>query len=361
MTARSAGESGGPNGHPRGRSNDDGAPQSPLISVGQLARERADGTPPVLLDVRWRLGGPPGIDSYRAGHLPGAVYVDLDTQLAGPPGEGGRHPLPTADQFEAAMADAGVTGDANVVVYDDSDATIAARLWWMLRYYGHERVRVLDGGFRAWADAEQPVSTDGSAEDSGAGTDNSTGEDRAGDNRAGEDRVAEDRVAEDSAADNRAPDNRAGEDSAAQTTAAPTGQFRARPGQLPVIDADGAARLAEIGILLDARAPARYRGETEPVDRVAGHIPGALSAPTAENVTTDGTFRPAADLRDRFASLGIAPGDEQAVGVYCGSGVTAAHEVLALALAGVPAALYVGSWSGWVADPVRPVATGPRP
>jgi len=334
MTARPAGANGGLNGDPRDGANGDGARQSPLISVGELARELAHSTPPVLLDVRWRLGGPPGIDSYRAGHVPGAVYIDLDTQLAGPPGEGGRHPLPRADEFESAMAGAGVTRDGNVVVYDDSDATIAARLWWMLRYYGHERVRVLDGGFRGWADAGEAVITDGITDGS-----------------ATADSVAEDSVAEDSVA----------EDTAETTAAGATGQFRARPGQLPVIDADGAARLAETGILLDARAPARYRGETEPVDRVAGHIPGALSAPTAENVTARGTFRPAAELRARFASLGVAAGDGQAVGVYCGSGVTAAHEVLALALTGVPAALYVGSWSGWVADPARPVATGPRP
>ncbi|MFY9892287.1 MAG: rhodanese-like domain-containing protein, partial [Streptosporangiaceae bacterium] len=151
------------------------------------------------------------------------------------------------------------------------------------------------------------------------------------------------------------------------------------------LDAAGAAELARSGVLLDARAPARYRGETEPVDRLAGHIPGALSAPTAENVTSDGLFRPVADLRARFADLGVAgaangaassadgaassadgaassaDGGPPQVGVYCGSGVTAAHEVLALTLAGIPAALYVGSWSGWVADPDRPVATGPKP
>jgi thiosulfate/3-mercaptopyruvate sulfurtransferase len=274
-----------------------------LISVAELAEAVAQGDRPALLDVRWRLGGPPGIDSYRAGHLPGAMFLDLDSQLAGPPGEGGRHPLPATADAQAALRSAGVRHGADVVVYDDGDATIAARLWWMLRYYGHERVRVLDGGFRAWAAAGLPVST--------------------------QDEVAE------------------------------PGDITAKPGQLPTLDAAGAAELARAGLLLDARAPARYRGETEPVDRVAGHIPGALSAPTAANVTSDGFFQPAAELLARFESLGVdgaAP-----VGVYCGSGVTAAHEVLALALAGVPAALYVGSWSGWVADPARPVATGPRP
>jgi thiosulfate/3-mercaptopyruvate sulfurtransferase len=297
------------------------ASAGPLISVGELAEALAGSEPPVLIDVRWRLGGPPGIGSYRAGHVPGAAYLDLDDQLAGTPGEGGRHPLPETADFEAAMRSAGVRTGAEVVVYDEADSTTAARPWWMLRYYGHDRVRVLDGGFRAWKAAGLPVSTDAAIP---------------------------------------AP-----------------GDFTARPGQLPVVDADGAADLARTGILLDARAPARYRGETEPVDPVAGHIPGAISAPTAENVTAGGLFRPVTELRARYANLGVeaaadagtdgdgspTDGDEtaQQVGAYCGSGVTAAHEVLALTLAGIPAALYVGSWSDWVTDPARPVVTGPRP
>ena len=320
MSERPAGNSGEPD-HTT-------AARGPLISPAELAEALAGGEPPTVLDVRWRLGGPPGIDSYRAGHVPGAVYVDLDTQLAGPPGDGGRHPLPETAHFEAAMRSAGVRSDRDVVVGDEADSTAAARAWWMLRYYGHDRVRVLDGGFSAWAAAGLPVST--------------------GDPEA------------------------------------EPGDFTAKPGQLPVLDACSAAALAKSGILLDARAPARYRGETEPVDRVAGHIPGALSAPTAENVTADGRFRPAADLRARFANLGIqaaadsAPtsatpdpgtadagtgdaGTPQQVGVYCGSGVTAAHELLALTLAGIPAALYVGSWSNWITDPNRPVGTGPQP
>jgi thiosulfate/3-mercaptopyruvate sulfurtransferase len=287
---------------------------SPLMGVAALADALAAPDPPVLIDVRWRLGGPPGIDSYRAGHLPEAAYVDLDSQLAGPPGDGGRHPLPDDAAFESAMRASGVRDGHPVVVYDEADATIAARAWWLLRYYGHPLVRVLDGGLRAWAAAGLPVSV-------------------------------------------------------AEVTPVP-GDFAVRPGQLPMLDAGGAADVARSGTLLDARAPARYRGETEPIDKVAGHIPGALSAPTAENVTADGLFRPVAELRSRFENLGIAaelngqsPGAEGAhrVGVYCGSGVTAAHEVLALALAGVPAELYVGSWSAWIADPARPVATGPRP
>jgi thiosulfate/3-mercaptopyruvate sulfurtransferase len=291
----------------------------PLISVAELADAVAAATAPVLLDVRWRLGGPPGIDGYRAGHLPGAVYADLDSQLAGPPGNGGRHPLPDRAVFEAAMRAAGVCDGGPVVIYDEADATTAARAWWLLRFHGHRDVRVLDGGLRAWVAAGLPVST---------------------------------------------------------ADAAPVaGDFTAQPGQLPVVDAAGAAELATSGFLLDARAPARYRGETEPVDKVAGHIPGALSSPSAENVTAEGTFRAADELRARFASLGIAvpqngqdgaaeraqATSDQRVGAYCGSGVVAAHEVLALALIGVQAALYVGSWSGWITDPARPVATGPRP
>jgi thiosulfate/3-mercaptopyruvate sulfurtransferase len=299
----------------------------PLTGVTALARRLAGADQPVLLDVRWRLGGPPGIAAYRAGHLPGAVFVDLDRDLAGPPGPGGRHPLPAAEAFQLAMRRAGVSGGRDVVVYDEADATAAARAWWVLRYYGHTRVAVLDGGYRAWAGAGQPVA--------------------------------------------------AGEEAAP----AP-GDFTARPGGMPLLDAAGAADLARHGILLDARAGERYRGEAEPIDPVAGHIPGAVSAPTAGNLLADGRFRPAAGLRARFGARGVAArpsaagqdaagaaGREeaggaargQAVGAYCGSGVTAAHEVLALAVAGVPAALYAGSWSDWITDPARPVATGPEP
>jgi len=192
------------------------------------------------------------------------------------------------------------------VVYDDGDATIAARGWWTLRYFGHEDVRVLDGGYRAWAGAGLVVATD-------------------------------------------------------QPAPAP-GDFTAEPGHLPVLDAAGAQAAARTGLLLDARAGERYRGETEPADPVAGHIPGAVSAPTSGNVNPDGTFSGAAELAARFAALGAVPGvgtpGGAPVGAYCGSGVTAAHEVLALTLAGFPAALYVGSWSNWIADPARPVATG---
>jgi thiosulfate/3-mercaptopyruvate sulfurtransferase len=191
-----------------------------------------------------------------------------------------------------------------VVVYDDADSTAAARAWWLLRYFGHQPVLVLDGGFRAWTAGGCPVEATGQ-----------------------------------------------------QRPAPAPGRFTARPGHLGLLDADGAASVARSGVLLDARAGERYRGEAEHVDPVAGHIPGAVSAPTAENVNPDGTFRSTADLSARFTALGAA--GDRPVAAYCGSGVTAAHEVLALALAGLPAALYVGSWSNWITDPTRPIATGP--
>ena len=255
-------------------------PDGLLVSADALAAELAQDRPPVLLDVRWRLAGPPGIVSYRQGHLPGAVFADLDRDLAAPPGPAGRHPLPEPAVFQGAMRAAGVSRDRPVVVYDDADAMSAARGWWTLRYFGHPDVRVLDGGYRAWAGAGLPVSKD-------------------------------------------------------EPAPAP-GDFTAEPGQMPVLDAAGAQEMARTGLLLDARAGERYRGETEPVDPVAGHIPGAVSAPTAGNVNPDGTFSEPARLAARFAALGADPGTGTPVGSYCGSGVTAAHEVFALALAGVP-------------------------
>ena len=250
--------------------------------------------------------------------------MDLDRELAGPPGAGGRHPLPAADQFQAAMRRAGVRDGWPVVVYDEADSTAAARAWWLLRYFGHDQVRVLDGGYRAWVAAGQPVET-------GPGP----------------------------------PPRRT---ATARRTASPPGPAGCRCWTRPA-----AAALARDSVLLDARAAERYRGEVEPVDPVAGHIPGAISAPTTANVTAGGTFldpagaagpvhpagRPGAAAG---ASRGSAPaGGPPLPGVYCGSGVTAAHEVLAMDIAGIPAALYLGSWSDWITDPARPVATGPSP
>jgi thiosulfate/3-mercaptopyruvate sulfurtransferase len=254
----------------------------------------------VVADVRSYLDGRVGRDAYDAGHIPGAVFVDLDADLAGEAGKAGRHPLPDVEHFGAVMRAAGVSADRDVVVYDGGQGWAAARAWWLLRWTGHPSVRVLDGGLAAW-----------------------TGPQEAGDERPAE------------------------------------GTFAPVTNTTDLLDADAAAALARSGLLLDARAAERYRGDVEPIDRVGGHIPGAVSAPTTENVTADGTFKPAADLAARFNSLGASGTSE--VGVYCGSGVSGAHEVLALAVAGIPASLYVGSWSEWSSDESRPVAKGPDP
>ncbi|MGW6738276.1 sulfurtransferase [Streptomyces sp. NPDC055013] len=279
-----------------------------IISASELAGELTGDDRPVLLDVRWQLslakasGEPPfdGRAEYGAGHIPGAVYVDLDRELASAPGSRGRHPLPDLAEFGRAMRRAGVTSGTPVVVYDGGQGWAAARAWWLLRWTGHPDVRVLDGGLPTW---EGPLET-----------------------------------------------------------SVPTpaeGDFEPVPGATGLLDADAAAALARSGVLLDARAGERYRGEVEPIDPVGGHVPGAVSAPTNENVTADGRFRPAEELTARFKALGAAEGTE--VGVYCGSGVSAAHQVLALEVAGIPAALYVGSWSEWSSDPSRPVAVGADP
>ncbi|WP_210589086.1 sulfurtransferase [Streptomyces sp. GESEQ-35] len=280
-----------------------------IISATELASDMAGPNPPVLLDVRWQLsvakaaGEPPfdGRAAYEAGHVPGAVFVDLDRELASAPGGRGRHPLPDMAEFGTAMRRVGVSSAVPVVVYDGGQGWAAARAWWLLRWTGHPDVRVLDGGLPAWEGALE--------------------------------------------------------------TAAPVpaeGDFQPVPGAVGMLDADGAAAVARSGVLLDARAGERYRGDVEPIDPVGGHIPGAVSAPTNENVGTDGGFLATEDLRARFKALGVS-GDDSEVGVYCGSGVSGAHEVLALAVAGIPAALYVGSWSEWSSDPSRPVAVGPDP
>jgi thiosulfate/3-mercaptopyruvate sulfurtransferase len=274
--------------------------RSPLVDAETLAAELDGPRPPLLLDVRWRLGSPPLRDDYLAGHLPGAVWVDLDTDLAAPPGAGGRHPLPAPQVAQDALRRLGVSGSRGVVAYDDTDGSVAARAWWLLRWLGHPDVRLLDGGLRSWTGAGLPLQT--------------------------------------------------GE-------VPPTaGDLTVRPGVMPVLDADAAGRLARDGVLLDVRAGERYRGEVEPVDPVAGHVPGARSAPSTGNVGPDGRFLDPAGLRARFAGLGVTGAEP--VGAYCGSGVTAAHTVLALAVAGIDAALYAGSWSDSVTDPSRPVAIG---
>ena len=264
-----------------------------LIPPGELPPGAA------VLDVRWELGGPPGLPQYLDGHIPGAAFVDLETALAGPPGEGGRHPMPPVDVFGASMRAAGVSGERPVVAYDAGNSMAAARAWWLLRYFGHPRVFVLDGGFSAWLAA-------GLAIERGA-------------------------------------------------VAIEPGDFVPRGGGMPLLDAVGAARVAEDGVLLDARAPERFRGEREPIDPVAGHIPGAVNVPGTELLHLEGGFLGAAEIRARFEAAGVRDGVE--VGAYCGSGVAAAQELLALDAAGFAGALYVGSWSDWIRDPARPIAT----
>jgi thiosulfate/3-mercaptopyruvate sulfurtransferase len=276
----------------------------PLMDVAALdARFRA-GRRTVVLDVRWALGDPHGREHYLEGHLPGAVFVDLATELASPAAAArGRHPLPPLDEFQEAARRWGIRNGDVVVAYDNSGNMAAARLWWMLRNAGVQDVYLLDGGLAAWRGAGLPLE-DGTAE-------------------------------------------------------AVPGDVSLGEGGMPAIDAAAAASWPATGALLDARAGERYRGEFEPVDPRAGHIPGALSAPTSENVDQSGRFLPAADLRRRFEGLGI--GGDVPVAVYCGSGVTAAHEVAALEIAGFRAALYPGSFSQWSNDPALQVVTGAEP
>jgi thiosulfate/3-mercaptopyruvate sulfurtransferase len=287
---------------------------APTVLAALLAEPpvRAGRTRPVVLDVRWRLGGPPGRVDHDAGHLPTAVFVDLDAELAGPPGPGGRHPLPDPDALQEVLRRAGVSKGSSVVAYDDDTGAVAARAWWLLRWAGlpADRAAVLDGGYGAWVAEGLPLTTEPSRPE--------------------------------------------------------RGDLVVRSGAMPVVDADGAAALARGGLLLDARAAARYRGETEPVDPRAGHISGALSAPATEHLGPQGRWLSPEALARRFVALGVGPPASGEVGAYCGSGVNAAAVVLALEHSGLrppdrPAALYAGSWSEWSADPRRPAATGPRP
>jgi thiosulfate/3-mercaptopyruvate sulfurtransferase len=248
---------------------------SPLVSTTELAVSLSGAEPPVLLDVRWRLGGPPGREDYERGHIPGAVFLDLDADLAAPPGPAGRHPLPAPADLQRVLRTAGVRTDAPVVAYDADNGSIAARVWWLLRWAGHDRVSVLDGGYTAWVTEGRPVTTD-----------------------------------------------------------APTpepGDVTVRPGHMPVADADGAAELARSGVLLDARAPERYRGDVEPVDPRAGHVPSAHNAPFAAHTGDDGRWRTPAELADHFAKVGLSRrgGSDRATGEIEGAGGTVGPEAAA--------------------------------
>ncbi len=275
-----------------------------LIEPHELDGDLRGGDPPAVLDVRWKLGDPEGRSHYRAGHIPTAVYVDLDTELAAPASAPeGRHPLPAIDDLQAAARSWGVRDGQRVVIYDDAGGLAAARAWWLLRWAGVGDVRILDGALGAWRAAGLALVS-------------------------GESPV-------------------------------PAGDVILTEGHLPVLDGDEAARLPDEGVLLDARAGERYRGELEPIDPRAGHVPGAISAPTADNLDDTGRFLSTAALRRRFADLGVD--GERPVGVYCGSGVTAAHLLAALQIAGLDAVLFPGSWSAWSADQRRPVAIGAQP
>ncbi|GAA0937580.1 sulfurtransferase [Pseudonocardia zijingensis] len=289
------------------------APLDPLLAPSRLAALLDHPDParrPVVLDVRWRLTGPPARPDHDAAHIPGAVFLDMDTDLADPPGPAGRHPLPSVERLQAALRRAGVRDGSLVVAHDDAQGVQAARAWWLLRWAGFAAgtVAVLDGGYRAWVEAGLPTT--------------------------------------------------------AESSRPAPGDVTVRPGGMPVLDADEAAALARSGVLLDARAPERYRGEHEPIDPKAGHIPGARNAPATDVLGPDGRWLPPAALAEWLS--GLAEAGEGEVGAYCGSGATATALVLAAEHAGFrppdrPIELYVGSWSNWSADPQRPVATGAAP
>ena len=299
--------------------------ESPLILVDELQRLLA-GPPaerPVVLDVRFRLGESTGRLDFERAHVPGASYVDMDTQLATirPDGVGGRHPMPAVETFTAAMRSAGVTMSRPVVAYDDWLSLPASRVWWMLRHLGFLDVRVLDGGIAAWIAAGHPT--------------------ESGPHTPG------------------------------------VGDFSpSSPGFGRLLDATAAATYAVRHVLLDARTADRFRGENETIDAVAGHIPGAISAPALDTVDPNGRFLSADQLAGRFRergfegtvgaaqAIGAAEADGTAeartVGTYCGSGVQATHLALALSIAGITdeADVYIGSWSDWITDPDRPIAIG---
>jgi thiosulfate/3-mercaptopyruvate sulfurtransferase len=277
------------------------------VSVEQLAavldEAAATGSAIVLADVRWTLNGPPGRPAYEAGHLPGAVYLDLESELTTHGPVGGRHPLPDPDVLQRALRRAGVSATTPVVVYDGATSLAASRLWWLLSDAGHPDVRVLDGGYAAWLAAGRPVET-------GPGP----------------------------------------------TPAA--GDFVVESGHRRVVDAEAVAGLSRAGtgpVLVDVRAADRYAGENETIDPIAGHIPGAVNRPSMANLTESGRFRSAAEIAEGYADL---PGEPV---LYCGSGITAAHTLLALEMTGRTGAIYPGSWSDWITDPDRPRATGPTP
>lgn len=276
---------------------------SNFVSVAELDRLLSSGARVRVIDVRWRLDRPDGRSDYLSGHIPGAVFVPLDTELSthGEPSEG-RHPLPTTAELQASARRWGVREGDAVVAYDDAKGVAAARAWWLLRQAG-VAVRVLEGGIRAWREAELEVATDDVTPEQG------------------------DVVLEEIGAD--------------------------------ALTIDEAAAFPASGVLLDVRAPERYRGEVEPLDPQAGHIPGAVNLPTVLHFDAEGRILDHDAVRATFARAGVTEGT--AVAAYCGSGVTAAHTALVLDEVGIAAKVFPGSWSQWSNTPGRPVAVGDQP
>jgi thiosulfate/3-mercaptopyruvate sulfurtransferase len=269
-----------------------------LITATELAAMQATGEPVTILDVRWQLAEPDGRDAYERGHVPGAAYVSLEDELSDHSVTGrGRHPLPSGSAVEAAGRRWGIRRGVPVVVYDDWNRAGSARAWWVLSAAGIADVRILDGGLAAWVDA-------------GGATEAGNVEPEPGDVEVTHENLY--------------------------------------AGALPTLTAE---TVMAAGTLLDARAPERFLGEVEPIDPIAGHIPGACNAPSTGFLNGDGTFLKEKDLARFFGDVG-------GVGAYCGSGVTASVVVAALATLGIDAALYPGSWSEWSSDEARPVETG---
>ena len=276
---------------------------SPLVSVDELAAELAAGAPVRLLDVRWRLDRPEGRPEYLHGHLPVAVYVDLERELSrlGRP-EFGRFPLPDPADLAVAASRWGLNDGDRVVAYDDNDGVPAARAWWVLTGHGLD-VRVLDGGFRAWLDAGLPLSR--------------------GDQ------------------------------------AARPGGIRLGPQQAPTARIEDVVAASRAGLLVDVRAPQHYRGQISGSDPGAGHIPGAINIPTVTHMGPDGRLHTVEEIRSALAVRGIGPGAD--VVLYCNNSIASAHSALAFAVAGVSARIYVGAWSQWTRSPGRAIATGGTP
>lgn len=279
-----------------------------LISASVLAERLNDNdAQTVVLDCRSYLLDPgQGLRSYREGHIPKAVFIDMETDLSAPiTPTSGRHPLPDFTQLSTTLAESGISAATQVVVYDDCSGAMAVRAWWLLRMLGHTAVAVLDGGYSAWLAADYPIT-----------------------------------------------------DKVAQVI---PGNFSGEPDLSMILPLQQVAEFTTTGLLIDARSAERYRGEQEPIDPVAGHIPGAFNRPLQQNLTADGLFKPVAVLQQEWLRF-MADYEPQQVAHYCGSGVTACHNLLAMEYAGLHGSkLYPGSWSEWIRDPQRPVATGAEP